>query len=92
LLRLIAYRVDPLGGVGSYNDTRIPLSLNYGDGSYGVSGTIGIAPFEFGPYRVENQGLLFHPVLDILSNINLIPSIPERKQSTFCCRFRIITL
>jgi hypothetical protein len=89
---LIAYRVIPPGGLGSYNDTGIPLSLKYGDGSYGVSGTIVIAPFELGSYRVEKQGLPFHPVLGIPSNIGLITSIPARRPSTSCHRFRIITL
>jgi saccharopepsin len=30
----------------------------YGDGSYGVNGTIVIAPLEFGPYKVEQQAFL----------------------------------
>ncbi|KAF8057037.1 aspartic peptidase domain-containing protein [Lyophyllum atratum] len=48
--------VIPPGGVGQFNDTSIPLELLYGDGTYGVKGTIGVAPFEFGPYKVEKQG------------------------------------
>jgi len=50
--------VIPPGGLGQYNDTGIPLSLRYGDGSYGVDGTIGVAPFEFGPYKIDRQALL----------------------------------
>jgi len=56
-------RVIPPGGIGDYNDTGIGLSLRYGDGTYGVEGTIGVAPFEFGPYRIEKQGLFIHLVL-----------------------------
>ncbi|KAF9036300.1 aspartic peptidase domain-containing protein [Panaeolus papilionaceus] len=44
--------------MGTFNDTGIPLSLLYGDGSYGVEGTIGVSPFEFGPYTVEKQAFL----------------------------------
>ncbi|KAF8057031.1 aspartic peptidase domain-containing protein [Lyophyllum atratum] len=50
--------VIPLGGIGKFNDTGIPLSLLYGDGTYGVKGTIGVAPFEFGPYNIERQAFL----------------------------------
>ncbi|KAF8062507.1 aspartic peptidase domain-containing protein [Lyophyllum atratum] len=50
--------VIPPGGVGQFNDTSIPLELLYGDGTYGVKGTIGVAPFEFGPYKVEKQAFL----------------------------------
>ena len=35
-------RVNPPGGIGRFNDTAIPLQLRYGDGSYGVSGTIAL--------------------------------------------------
>ena len=51
-------RIIPPGGLGQYNDTGIPLSLRYGDGTYGVDGTIGLAPFEFGPYKIDRQGLV----------------------------------
>lgn len=54
---ILTHRVIPPGGIGQYNDTGIPLSLRYGDGSYGVDGTIGLAPFEFGPYKIDRQGL-----------------------------------
>ena len=50
------YRVYPPGGLGTFNDTGLPLELHYGDGSYGVSGTIGVAPFEFGDYKIDQQG------------------------------------
>jgi hypothetical protein len=85
-------RVIPPGGIGQYNDTGIGLSLRYGDGSYGVDGTIGVAPFEFGPYTIEKQGLLVHPVLRILSNIDLTTSIPKCKHSTLSHRLRALTL
>ncbi|PPR06744.1 hypothetical protein CVT24_013051 [Panaeolus cyanescens] len=44
--------------MGPFNDTQIPLSLLYGDGTYGVKGTIGVSPFEFGPYKIEQQAFL----------------------------------
>ncbi|KAF9004735.1 aspartic peptidase domain-containing protein [Cyathus striatus] len=44
--------------LGRYNDSGIELSLLYGDGTYGVNGTIGTAPFEFGPYTIEHQAFL----------------------------------
>ncbi|KAG6844198.1 hypothetical protein H0H87_008984 [Tephrocybe sp. NHM501043] len=50
--------VMPPGGIGTFNDTKIPLNLRYGDGSYGVNGTIGVSPFEFGPFKVEKQAFL----------------------------------
>ncbi|GLB40049.1 putative peptidase A1 family protein [Lyophyllum shimeji] len=50
--------VIPPGGIGEFNDTGIPLYLRYGDGTYGVKGTIGVAPFEFGPYKIEKQAFL----------------------------------
>ncbi|KAF8064915.1 aspartic peptidase domain-containing protein [Lyophyllum atratum] len=50
--------VIPPGGIGQFNDTEIPLSLRYGDGSYGVKGTIGVSPFEFGPYKIGKQAFL----------------------------------
>lgn len=49
-------RVIPPDDFGTYNDSGIPLSLGYGDGSYGVKGTIGVAPFEFGDYKIDQQG------------------------------------
>ena len=55
-LTLASHRVAPPGGLGTFNDTGIPLSLGYGDGSYGVEGTIGVASFEFGDYKIERQG------------------------------------
>jgi len=51
-------RVNPPGGIGTFNDTKIPLKLGYGDGSYGVSGTIGVAPFKIGAYEVPVQAFL----------------------------------
>lgn len=54
-------RVIPPGGIGQFNDTGVGLSLLYGDGTYGVSGTIGVAPFEFGPYKIEQQGRFIPP-------------------------------
>lgn len=44
-------------GIGEpFNDTGLPLELLYGDGSYGVSGTIGVSPFAYGAYEVDRQG------------------------------------
>jgi saccharopepsin len=51
-------RVNPPGGIGPFNDTAIPLQLRYGDGSYGVSGTIGVSPFKFSSYEVLRQAFL----------------------------------
>ncbi|KAF8148451.1 aspartic peptidase domain-containing protein [Crassisporium funariophilum] len=50
--------VNPPGGVGDFNDTKIPIESFYGDGTYGVSGTIGVSPFTFGPYTVEKQAFM----------------------------------
>ncbi|KAF5336115.1 hypothetical protein D9611_006291 [Ephemerocybe angulata] len=50
--------VAPPGGIGKFNDSAIPLDLKYGDGSYGVSGTIGVAPFEMGDFKIEQQAFL----------------------------------
>ncbi|PPQ86178.1 hypothetical protein CVT25_006921 [Psilocybe cyanescens] len=50
--------VIPPGGLGIFNDTGLSLDLLYGDGSYGTSGTIGIAPFQFGSYHIERQAFL----------------------------------
>jgi saccharopepsin len=50
--------VNPPGGVGTFNDSKIPVELLYGDGSYGAKGTIGVAPFKFGAYSVPNQAFL----------------------------------
>lgn len=52
------YRVNPPGGIGPFNDTRIPLQLDYGDGTYGVQGTIGVSAFTFGSYYIERQAFL----------------------------------
>jgi len=51
-------RVNPPGGIGQFNDTAIPIQLLYGDGSYGVSGTIGVSPFKFSSYEVRQQAFL----------------------------------
>jgi len=48
-------RVNPPGGIGTFNDTKIPINMGYGDGSYGASGTIGVSPFKFGTYEVPKQ-------------------------------------
>ena len=50
------HRVYVPGGLGSVNSTHIRSGVAYGDGSYGVNGTIAIAPLQFGPYKVEEQG------------------------------------
>lgn len=50
--------VAPTVDIGSFNDSGIPLELLYGDGSYGVSGTIGVAPFKLGTYDVPQQAFL----------------------------------
>ena len=52
------FRVNPPGGIGQFNDSGIPLQLNYGDGSYGVTGTVGVAPFKFSSYEVPKQAFL----------------------------------
>lgn len=54
----IQCRVNPPSGIGSFNDTKIPLQLKYGDGSYGAEGTIGVAPFKFGSYEILKQAFL----------------------------------
>ena len=59
----IVSRVAPTVDIGTFNDSGIPLELLYGDGSYGVSGTIGVAPFKLGTYDVPQQGTLFIPDL-----------------------------
>lgn len=51
--------VSPPEGIGSFNDSGMPLALKYGDGSYGVSGTIGVSPFEFGEYQIDQQAFLY---------------------------------
>jgi len=51
-------RVNAPGDIGQFNDTGIPVELNYGDGSYGVTGTIGVAPFKFTTYEVLRQSFL----------------------------------
>jgi len=58
LMLMRVCRVIPPGGIGNFNDTGIQLSLRYGDGSYGTDGTIGVAPFEFGSYKIEKQAFL----------------------------------
>ncbi|KAF8963536.1 aspartic peptidase domain-containing protein [Flammula alnicola] len=50
--------VIPPGGIGQFNDTGISLELLYGDGSYGTKGTIGVAPFTFGPYKIDQQAFM----------------------------------
>ncbi|TEB26822.1 acid protease [Coprinellus micaceus] len=52
--------VHPTGpdATGEFNDTRIPLELRYGDGSYGVRGTIATAPFQMGSFNVSRQAFL----------------------------------
>jgi saccharopepsin len=51
-------RVNPPGSIGPFNDTGISLQLLYGDGTYGVTGTIGVSPFAFGSYSVQRQAFL----------------------------------
>lgn len=48
----------PPGGIGAFNDTGIAIELLFGDGSYGTTGTIGVAPFEFGSYKIERQAFM----------------------------------
>ena len=50
------HRVAPPGGIGEFNNTGIPIVL-HDDGSTLLNGIIGVSPFEFGPYKVEKQGL-----------------------------------
>lgn len=50
-------RVIPPGGIGPCNNTGIALSLRYGDGTYGVDGTIVLAPVQFGSYKIAKQGM-----------------------------------
>jgi saccharopepsin len=57
-LLIVLIRVNPPGGIGQFNDTGILLEINYGDGSYGVDGTIGVAPFTFSNYEVAQQAFL----------------------------------
>lgn len=52
------FRANPPGGVGKFNDTGIPVQLDYGDGSYGVTGTVGVGPFKFSSYEVPQQAFL----------------------------------
>jgi len=54
----ISFRVEPPGGLGKFNDTGIHLELRYGDGTYGVNGTIGVAPFQFGSYHIGEQAFM----------------------------------
>ena len=51
-------RVFPNGGIGTFNDTGIQVTLAYGDGSTVVEGDIGVSPFQFGSYSVDRQGEL----------------------------------
>jgi len=51
-------RVNPPDGIGPFNDTGIPVQVLYGDGTYGVTGTIGVSPFTFGSYSVQRQAFL----------------------------------
>ncbi len=49
----------PPDGMGTLEDTGIQVTLGYGtdeDGSL-VQGTVAIAAFEFGPYKVDRQGV-----------------------------------
>lgn len=39
-----------------FEDTGIPYSLRYGDKTYGVDGSIGIADFTLGTQVVDDQG------------------------------------
>ena len=48
--------LPPPPGIGTFNDTGIPLALYYGDRTFSVSGKIGVSPFQFGEYAVERQG------------------------------------
>jgi len=67
------FRVNPPGGIGSFNDTGIPLQLLYGDGTYGAAGTIGVSPFTFGSYRVQRQAFLHatNVTIGLLNNVGL---------------------
>lgn len=40
------------------NDTNIPLQLRYGDGSYGVNGSIAVASFAMGSFNIAEQAFL----------------------------------
>ncbi|KAF9473995.1 acid protease [Pholiota conissans] len=50
--------VMPPSGLGTFNNTGIPINLCYGDGAYGTSGTIGVSPFNLGAYTVERQAFM----------------------------------
>ncbi|KAJ3527937.1 hypothetical protein NMY22_g9597 [Coprinellus aureogranulatus] len=52
--------VHPIGreAVGEFNDTGMDLGLYYGDGSYGVQGTIATAAFHMGSFNVSQQAFL----------------------------------
>ena len=56
-------------GFPGFNDTGLPLQLLYGNGSYGVSGTIGLAPWRLGSYSVAHQAFL--NVTRVISRISL---------------------
>jgi saccharopepsin len=43
---------------GLYNITDIPVSLRYGDGTYGVDGTVALASFQMGAFNESQQGAL----------------------------------
>lgn len=56
-------------GFPRFNDTEIPVQLLYGNGTYGVSGTIGLAPWKLGSYSVAQQAFL--NITRLISRITL---------------------
>jgi hypothetical protein len=36
--------------------TDLSVQMRYGDGSYGVDGTIAVAPYQMGTFNVSQQG------------------------------------
>ncbi|PPR00386.1 hypothetical protein CVT26_009667 [Gymnopilus dilepis] len=52
--------VSPPSGVGQFQDTGLEIDLTYGNPSSPlvIRGTIGVAPFEFGSYKIEKQAFL----------------------------------
>lgn len=56
----VQHRVHPatLDSGWTINDTNIPLQLRYGDGSYGVNGSIAVASFAMGSFNIAEQGML----------------------------------
>ena len=59
-------------GFPDFNDTGLPVQLLYGNGSYGVSGTIGLAPWRLGSHSVAYQAFL--NVTRLISRISLFDS------------------